>query len=163
MLSVSRESIILVIRKIRTKRGFRYQGITATWFLGLCWMSVDIFQSRNSGSGWMLWRLWWEQLWRRYVTSPRYHDWLNWAGNSNYFLCTDSNTLKMLHLSSGTLLVTPLCVANLFSAICDPPCVYGDCVAPDECQCDEGYMGVSCESRKDAVTQDAKYCYTDER
>ncbi|XP_071806775.1 uncharacterized protein [Asterias amurensis] len=28
--------------------------------------------------------------------------------------------------------------------ICDPPCINGDCVAPDTCQCQPGYTGITC-------------------
>jgi len=31
------------------------------------------------------------------------------------------------------------------SPICEPACVYGECVAPNECQCDEGFSGDTCE------------------
>ena len=29
-------------------------------------------------------------------------------------------------------------------AICDPPCINGDCIAPDTCQCQPGYTGTTC-------------------
>ncbi|XP_033646982.1 epidermal growth factor-like protein 6, partial [Asterias rubens] len=29
-------------------------------------------------------------------------------------------------------------------AFCDPPCINGDCVAPDTCHCQPGYTGTTC-------------------
>jgi len=34
------------------------------------------------------------------------------------------------------------------SPICEPACVYGECVAPNECQCDEGFSGATCEEEE---------------
>lgn len=40
-----------------------------------------------------------------------------------------------------------LCYFVLFPAICNPPCVHGDCVAPNQCTCDNGprWKGQTCE------------------
>ena len=35
-----------------------------------------------------------------------------------------------------------------FLALCKPECVHGKCEQPNECFCEEGYRGQSCESRK---------------
>ena len=33
-----------------------------------------------------------------------------------------------------------------FTVICNPPCVYGVCVAPNVCACGEGYEGDTCDT-----------------